>query len=152
MTDLSTFQEDFVLLLEAGFVAINQSDEDAAAKLFHAAQLLNPESSAPKIGLAAIALHKLELKRAIKLLEEILQKEPQNIRASCLLGISYLLSNKNIEEGERRLKDASEHGDDPATRKLGQLWLEVLDKGIRKSDSPMSPQAPKKQSKAKTSP
>jgi hypothetical protein len=152
MTDLSTFQEDFVLLLEAGFVAINQSDEDAATKLFHAAQLLNKESTAPKIGLAAIALHKLELKRSTKLLEEIVQKEPQNIRASCLLGISYLLSNKNIDEGERRLKEASEHGEDPATRKLGHLWLEVLDKGIRKSDSPASPKAPKKQAKPTTRP
>lgn len=146
MTDLKTFQEDFVLLLEAGFVAINLADEDAATKLFHAAQLLNRDSSAPKIGLAAIALHKLELKRSIKILEEIIQKEPQNTRASCLLGISYLLSNKNIDQGEKFLRDAVDHGEDPATKKLGALWLEVLDKGVRKTDSPASPKAPKEKS------
>ncbi len=143
MTTLADFKEDFALLTEAGFVAVSHLDEDGAAKMFHAAQLLDEMSVLPKIGLAAIALHKLEVKRAITLLEEVLVQEPDNVRAGALLGIGYLLSNQNIEKGEQLLKDAMEKGDDPATKRLGELWLEVLDKGVRKAGSPASPQKPK---------
>lgn len=142
MTTLADFTEDFALLTEAGFVAVSHLDEGGAAKMFHAAQLLDNESSLPNIGLAAIALHKLEVKRASGILEEVLAKEPENVRAGALLGIAYLLSNQNIEKGEKLLHDAMEKGDDPATQRLGELWLEVLDKGVRKSESPATPKKP----------
>ncbi|MBS0621475.1 MAG: SctF chaperone SctG [Verrucomicrobia bacterium] len=147
MTTLEECKEDFALLAEGGFVAIAHMDEEAASKLFHAAQLLNAESTIPKIGLAAIALHKLETKRSCKILEEVLQQEPNNHRAAALLGISYLLSNQKIDEGEKLLKQAMEQGDDPATQRLGELWLEVLDKGVRKTGSPATPKKPKKEAK-----
>ena len=143
MTALADFKEDFALLTEAGFVAVSHLDEDGAAKLFHAAQLLDESSVLPKIGLAAIALHKLEVKNAVAILEEVLAQEPDNVRAGALLGIGYLLSNQNIAKGEQLLKDAMEKGDDPATKRLGELWLEVLDKGVRKAESPATPQKPK---------
>ena len=143
MTTLADFKDDFALLTEAGFVAVSHLDEDGAAKMFHAAQLLDETSVLPKIGLAAIALHKLEVKRAVSILEEVLTQEPDNVRAGALLGIGYLLSNQNIEKGEHLLKEAMEKGDDPATKRLGELWLEVLDKGVRKTESPASPQKPK---------
>jgi lipopolysaccharide biosynthesis regulator YciM len=143
MTTLAEFKEDFALLTEAGFVAVSHLDEDGAAKMFHAAQLLDDQSVLPKIGLAAIALHKLEVKRAVGILEEVLKTEPDNVRAGALLGIGYLLSNTKVDEGEKLLKEAMEKGDDPATRRLGELWLEVLDKSLRKEPSPASPQKPK---------
>ena len=46
---LKKFKEDFVLLLEAGFVSIMHEDEDSAVKFFKAAQLLDPENVMPKI-------------------------------------------------------------------------------------------------------
>jgi hypothetical protein len=142
MAVLDQFQEDFVLLLEAGFVAVTQLDEDSATKLFQAAQVLDKEHTAPRVGLAAISLHKLEVGRSTKLLEEVIKQEPDNRRAGALLGISYLLSNSNIDEGERLLKEALADTTDPATQKMGELWLEVLEKGVRKADSPAQPKKP----------
>ena len=60
MTRLKEFKDDFILLLEGGFVAVKNLDEGGAVKMFHAAQILDKEISAPKIGLAAVALHKLD--------------------------------------------------------------------------------------------
>ena len=59
---LNKFKDDFFLFLEAGFIAVNQADEDAAVKLFKAAQLLDPQQSLPQIGFGYLHLHKLELK------------------------------------------------------------------------------------------
>ncbi len=143
MTALKDFTEDFVLLLEAGFVAVKRLDEDGATKLFHAAQVLNTESSAPKIGLAAVALHKLETKKSTEILQGVLKAEPDNYRASALLGVSYLLSNQKVEEGERLLREAMEKSDDSSVQELGKLWLEVLEKGMRKSESPATPKKAK---------
>jgi thioredoxin-like negative regulator of GroEL len=151
MSDLKEYRGDFVLLVEAGFVAVSHLDEDAATKLFNAAQILDPHHSAPRLGLAAIALHKLDLKKSNEILEEIAQREPENHRANALLGISYLLSNKDVTKGEELLHTAMTKADDPATRRLGELWLEVLEKGVRKTTSPLQPQK-KKAQKAKAKP
>lgn len=143
MVDLKEYRSDFVLLVEAGFVAVSHLDEDAATKLFQAAQILDPISTAPQLGLAAIALHKLDLKQSNEILEAIILREPENHRAHALLGISYLLSNKDVAKGEKLLETAMTKADDPATRRLGELWLEVLEKGASKTSSPFQPQKPK---------
>ncbi len=39
MAQLQKYKDDFVLLLESGFIAASQTDEDAAMKLFRAAQI-----------------------------------------------------------------------------------------------------------------
>ena len=56
---LEDFRHDFALLIEAGFVAVKQLDELSARRLFEAAQVLRPDSTAPQIGLGYIALNKL---------------------------------------------------------------------------------------------
>lgn len=152
MTDLKEYRSDFVLLVEAGFVAVSHLDEDAAVKLFNAAQLLEPRHTAPQLGLAAIALHKLDLKTSNRILEAIVEHEPENQRANALLGISYLLSNQDIEKGEKMLEAAMTKADDPATRRLGELWLEVLEKGVRQAENPVKTKLKqtKKEPKAKS--
>ncbi len=149
MSNLESYQSDFVLLVEAGFVAVSYLDEESATKLFHAAQVLKPTHTAPRLGLAAIALHKLDVARSCQLLEGILAEEPDNHRAGALLGISYLLANKQMEKGEKLLQEAMTAGDDPATKRLGELWLEVLEKGVRKSDSILVATPPKSDKGAK---
>ncbi len=139
MPALKDFKDDFALLTEAGFVAVAQMDEDGANKLFHAAQILDEESSLPKIGLAAVSLHRLESQKCVEILEPLVKAEPDNHRAAVLLGIGYLLSGQKAEEGEKLLKNAMENADDAPTKRLGELWLEVLDKGMRKSEGPAEP-------------
>lgn len=147
---LTQYEEDFKIFVEAGFIAVSELDEDSAIKLFRAALTLDPTHTMPKIGLASIAIHKLEIKRAVSILEEVMQQEPKNMRAAALLGISYILSNQRVEEGEKLLNQAVEQGDDEPTRELGALWLEVLQKAVRKSDSPAQPKQPtEKEAEAK---
>jgi len=86
---MSSFKEDFSLLIEAGFVAVKQLDETSATRIFQAAQVLSNTSTAPQIGLGYIALNKLELKEATKIFEEVLKKEPENYLAQTFLGICF---------------------------------------------------------------
>lgn len=140
---LKEFEDDFVLLVEGGFVAVSHMEEDAANKLFQGALALKRDHFAPKMGLAAVSLYKLETKRSTQILEEVIKEHPNNHRAQALLGISYILSGKKIEEGETLLKSAMDESDDPATRKLGGLWLDVIEKIVKKT-GPAVPQPPKK--------
>ncbi|MES2273069.1 MAG: SctF chaperone SctG, partial [Chlamydiota bacterium] len=63
MTTWKKYKDDFFLLLEGGFIAVNQADEDAALKLFRTTELLDPENIMSKIGFGYLHLHKLELKQ-----------------------------------------------------------------------------------------
>ena len=65
MEDLKKYEEDFFLFLEAGFIAINQADEDSAVKLLKTCELMQPENPLIKIGFGYLHLHKLELKQAL---------------------------------------------------------------------------------------
>ena len=62
-------------------------------RIFEAAQLLNPQSTAPQIGLGYIALNKLQMKEACLIFESIVELEPENQLAQTFLGICYLLNN-----------------------------------------------------------
>ena len=80
-------KEDYILMIEAGFIAVNQADEDSALKLFRASEMLQPDNSLPKVGFGYLHLHKLELKQAVRIFEEVLEKEPNNEMAKTFLGI-----------------------------------------------------------------
>ncbi len=120
---LSPYREDFGLLIEAGFVATKQFDEKSARDLFEAARLLEPESAAPVVGLGYIALNKLELVEAERLLKEALKMEPKHHLATAFLGLAYLLSETREEEGRRLMKKAMEETDDPTVVSLAETSL-----------------------------
>ena len=65
--DTQKYEGHFITMTEAGFVAVNQADEDSAVKLFKAAALLSPNQLLPRIGFGYIHLCKLELKQAAKI-------------------------------------------------------------------------------------
>ena len=60
MSNLKKYKEDWLLFTEAGFIAVNQADEDAAIKLFRAGETLNPENTLPQVGIGYLHLHKLD--------------------------------------------------------------------------------------------
>jgi hypothetical protein len=66
MTTLEEFKQDFGILVESGFVAVKQGDEDSATKLFQAAKSLKPDHTAADLGFGYISLSKLELQDAIE--------------------------------------------------------------------------------------
>lgn len=133
---LKDFKEDFSLLIEAGFIAVKQLDETSASRIFNAAQVMNPTSTAPQLGLGYIALNKLELKEAQKIFESILKKEPENHLAQTFLGICFLMSKPKRKKGEKLVREAMEKSSDPTIKSLGQISLEWVEKDLKKEKAP----------------
>lgn len=122
---LENFKDDFALLIEAGFVAVKQLDETSASRIFNAAQVMSPDSTAPQIGLGYIALNKLELKEATKIFEAVIKKEPDNYLAQTFLGISFLLNKPKRKKGEKLIQEAMSKTTDQTVKKLRKNILRV---------------------------
>lgn len=133
---LRDFKTDFALFIEAGFIAVKQLDETSARRIFEAAQVLNPESSAPRIGLGYIALNKLETKEASAIFEEVVGKEPTNYLAQTFLGICYLLNKTKRAKGEKLIQEAIQKTSDETVKNLGQIALEWADDDLKKEKAP----------------
>jgi predicted Zn-dependent protease len=133
---LSKFQEDFALLIEAGFLAVKQLDEPSAVRLFRAAELLYPNSPAPRLGLGYIAMNKLEVSKAIRIFEAILREEPEHHLAQAFLGICYVLKKDKRKEGEALIKTAMEKSNDPSVKNLGEVSLKWIEKDFKDSKAP----------------
>lgn len=129
-------EEDFSLLIEAGFVAVKQLDESSSTRIFHAAQMLSPKNTAPKIGLGYIALNKLEVKESTRIFEEVVEQEPDNYLAVTFLGMSYLLDKLKRKKGEKLIREAMEKTDDPTVKNLGKIALEWGEKDLKKGSAP----------------
>jgi Tfp pilus assembly protein PilF len=124
--------EDFALLIEAGFVAVKQSDEKGSLQIFNAAQALHPDSTAPQIGIGFVALNKLDTKEATPIFESVLQKEPENYLAQTFLGICYLLTEGKRRKGEKMIQEAVEKTTDQTIKNLGAISLSWAEKDILK--------------------
>ena len=140
MSKLQTYKDDFVLLLETGFIAAGQTDEDSAKKLFRAAQLLSPNNQLPKVGQGYIHLLKLELKQACKMFDEVLKAEPENQMAKALLGLSTSLTIKEADKGEKLMEDALKHSKDPSIKNMAQTGLEFVERFVKKQPTPVQGQ------------
>jgi thioredoxin-like negative regulator of GroEL len=133
---LKSFEEDYSLLLEAGFVAIKQADEIAARRLFKAAEALYPENSASQIGLGYIELNKLRVSQAAEIFQKIVREHPDHYLAKALLGISFLLTPNKREEGKALIKEAGEKSDDPTIKNLTSVSIEWLKKDLENKPLP----------------
>lgn len=131
------YKEDFLLILESGFIAVNQADEDSALKLFKAAELLNPENTLSQVGFGYLNLHKLELAQAMRRFEDVLKKEPTNEMAKALLGICMSLSPQQLNKGEKVLEETKK-SKDPMIKKLADTAMEFVEKCVKTSPGPAS--------------
>jgi hypothetical protein len=135
MANWKDYKEDWILFLESGFIAVNQADEDSALKLFKASELLNPESPMPKVGMGYLHLHKLELKQACKMFEEVLAKEPKNEMARAFLGICMSLTPASLDKGEKILEQMHK-SQDPMIKNLSNTAIEFAQKFLKKAPTP----------------
>lgn len=133
---LQEFKDDFALLIEAGFIAVKQLDETSSTRLFHAAQVLSPFSTAPQIGLGYVALNKLEVKEASRIFEQVLAVEPQNHLATTFLGMCFLLTKPKRKKGEKMIQEVIDKTTDPTIKNLGTISLEWSKKDLAKSKAP----------------
>ncbi len=136
MGQLQKYKDHFILLAEAGFIAINQADEDAAVKLFKASELLEPNNILPKVGIGYMHLCKLELKQAAKTFEEILAKDPTNEMARTFLGLSLSLNPGECAKGEKVLEESIKMAKDPMVKGLAKSSLDFVEKFVKKTPSP----------------
>lgn len=132
---IKKYKEDFILLAEAGFIAVNQADEDAALKLFKAAELLGPANILPKLGYGYLHLHKLELKQAVAAFEEVLGKDPHNDMAKAFLGLSMSLMPNSIDKGEKILEQTLKSRD-PMIKRLAETAIDFVEKFVKKHPGP----------------
>jgi tetratricopeptide (TPR) repeat protein len=140
MAQLQKYKNDFVLLLESGFIAASQTDEDAAVKLFRAAQILQPENEMPKIGFGYIHLLKLELNQAIKKFEEVLRNDPHNEMARAMLGLSTALTVKEADKGEKLLEEALKKTTDSSIKTMASSAIEFVERFVKKQPTPVQGQ------------
>ncbi len=143
MAQLQKYKNDFVLLLESGFIAASQTDEDAALKLFRAAQILQPENIMPKVGFGYIHLLKLELSQACKKFEEVLKADPHNEMARAMLGLSTSLTVKEADKGEKILKEALKNSNDPSVKNMASTAIDFVEKFVKKQPTPVQGQTQK---------
>lgn len=130
------FKSDFALLIQSGFIAIKQLDEASAKRIFQAALVISPDSTAPLVGIGYIALSKLEVKEATQIFEAIVQHEPQNHLAQMFLGICYLLSKANRKEGEELIEKTMNKTEDETIKNVGRVAKEWSEKDLKKLKSP----------------
>ena len=113
------------------------ADEDAALKLFKAAEMLNPENTLPRVGFGYLHLHKLELKQAVKIFEGVIEKEPHNDMAKTFLGICMSMNPTEMSKGESILVDTATKSHDPGIKKLANTAIDFVDTFVKKAPSPM---------------
>jgi hypothetical protein len=143
MADLKKYEEHFITLLEAGFIAVNYADEDSALKLFRAAELLNPKTTLPKVGLGYLHLHKLEVKQASDMFKAVLVKEPQNDMAKAFLGLCMSMTPDQVSEGEKLLQSTVKETSDDQVKGLATDAMKFIDEHVKKAPSPAEVQKPK---------
>lgn len=136
MEDLKKYEEDFFLFLEAGFIAINQADEDSAVKLFKTCELLQPENPLIKIGFGYLHLHKLELKQACEYFEEVLRIDPSNEMASTFLGVALSLTPDKVTKGEQMLEKSARDSSDSQVKKVANTTLDFVEQFVKKTPGP----------------
>ena len=144
MATLQEFEKQFILLCETGFIAVNQFDEDAAVKLFKAAQILSPHNTLPQIGFGYLHLCKLELRQAAEMFDSVLQKEPSNEMAKTFLGITLSFLPNELSKGEKILDQVARGAENAEIKTLADTALNFVDNFIKKSPSPVQPQTTKK--------
>lgn len=134
--DLNKYKDHFIVMVEAGFIAVNQADEDSAKKLFKAAALLNPENLLCKVGMGYLHLCKLELKESCRIFNEILAKDPNNEMAKTFLGLSMSLNPAEVAKGEELLEQSEKETKDPSIKTLASSAREFVNKFVKKGTPP----------------
>lgn len=129
------YKEDTILLIEAGFIAVNQADEASAIKLFNAASTIDPKNTLAKVGIGYLHLHKLELKQAVKVFEEVLEMEPKNEMAKAFLGLCLGLQPNLADKGEKMLEQTAK-STDPLISTLSNTAIDFVEKFVKKTPGP----------------
>jgi len=131
MHNMHDFEKDFLMFLEAGFIAISQLDEQSAKDLFAAAKMIQPNNPLLLIADGYMHFTKMELDAAAKCFESLLKKDPHNEMAKTFLGLTLSLMPKTMDRGEKMLKETAAHSHDPAVKKLADDSVAFVDMHLK---------------------
>ncbi len=123
---LDQYSSDYLVLLEAGFIAINQADGVAAEELFAAAKLLEPDNNMSDIGMGYVALNKLQMPVATQIFSEVLKSDPENPIAQGLLSLTYALQPKHQNQG-KKMAQKLQKSLDPLALQLSNAILNLVE-------------------------
>jgi predicted TPR repeat methyltransferase len=126
------YKEQYILFLEAGFIAVNQMDEEAAIRLFNAAKVLNPHAMLTEIGFGYLHLCKLELTKAIQHFGKVIEADPTNDMAKTFLGIALTMTKSQVGEGEKILETLAKSKDKDVSH-LSKDALDFVDRFVKKT-------------------
>jgi hypothetical protein len=129
--------------IEAGFIAVNQSDQESALKLLHAAELIAPEGNYfAKIGFGYLHFMKLEIAQACEHFKFVLDKHPENDLARSLLGLTIAMGRHegSVDAGEKILKEVLHHSSSNPEEKdvndLAKTSIHFIDQFLKKKPGP----------------
>lgn len=131
--DWKHYKEDTLLFLEGAFIAINQSDMESARWLIEAAEVFDKENPLCLIARGYMALHRLDTTEATKWFNKCLEHHPDNELARTLLGLTHIVSEKKLSEGEKLCQMIVKETKDPDMKKLAVSALEFADKEMKGS-------------------
>jgi tetratricopeptide (TPR) repeat protein len=94
---LAVTDGNFVMLNELGSELVLQGRFDEAEQHFMQAAQLRPDWPAPRIGLAALALARGQIPKALRLFEEEVRRDPGNGRTAGMYGIALLRAGRYAE-------------------------------------------------------
>ena len=149
MATWEKYKEDFILLTEAGFIAVNQQDENSAIRLFNAAIMLNPKEPLPLIGKGYIHFLKLEIPQAIAVFELVLKQHPNNEMAKAYLGLATSFAPGQADKGEKILEEVMKKSHNEPLKKMADSACSFVEKFVKKPVSPAALQAPAKKKKSR---
>lgn len=130
--EFSEFREDASFLTQCGFIGTKQLDEVNASRIFTSLKLIAPSLTISKLGLAYIALLKMEIKKATPMFQEIFELEPNNYLVKCFLGVCYMLTKDEFKKGEKMIMEAKEQTDDQTIKTLAVSFLDWAKKDLAK--------------------
>lgn len=113
------------LLLEIGFIGVDNRQVAEAETIFEGASILRPGNSTPDIGFAAVAIRKGEYEKAISILRNAPFKDAgQKDLRDAFLGKSLKLAGYNME-AQSVLEDVVSNGEDKSAIEMAEELLEI---------------------------
>lgn len=127
MKAIDDFKEDALLLLEAGFIAINQADFESAKRLFKAAEILDADKNMCDIGKGYTALHKLDIPEAKKWFSKVLDRDPHHEMAKTFIAWTQIMDPKQLKEGEKSCEKVMKETKDSDMKQFASSALEFAE-------------------------
>lgn len=138
MKIIEDIKKDALLFLEAGFIALNQAEYEAAEGLFEAAEALDADRDMCDIGRGYLAMHKMQIPKARKWFEKVHKRSPDNQMAATFLAWANIMDEKHQSEGEAACMKIMKEAKQPDIKHFADSALEFAKNYSGPASSPLN--------------